>query len=69
MHAPIVKLVGAYDSVEWEIDEGKRREGGVGQLRSEESVVNVGKQKNQLLDEDRYEEVSDVIRPYLGQLI
>lgn len=33
------------------------------------SIVNVGKRKNQLLDGDLYEEVSDIIRPYLGQLI
>jgi hypothetical protein len=31
--------------------------------------VHVGKRKNQLLDEDLYDEVSDVVRPYLGQLI
>ncbi len=33
------------------------------------TIVNVGKRKNQLLDQDLYEEVSDVVRPYLGQLI
>jgi c-di-AMP phosphodiesterase-like protein len=32
-------------------------------------IVHVGKRKNQLLDEDLYDEVSDVVRPYLGQLI
>jgi hypothetical protein len=33
------------------------------------TIVHVGKRANQLLDEDRYDEVSDVVRPYLGQLI
>ena len=33
------------------------------------TIAHVGKRKNQLLDEDLYEEVSDVVRPYLGQLI
>lgn len=33
------------------------------------TITNVGKRKNQLLDEDCYEEVSDIVRPYLGQLI
>ncbi|MFC0386806.1 coiled-coil domain-containing protein [Muricoccus vinaceus] len=32
-------------------------------------IVRVGKRKNLLLDEDLYDEVSDVVRPYLGQLI
>jgi hypothetical protein len=32
-------------------------------------IVYVGKRKNQLLDEELYDEVSDVVRPYLGQLI
>jgi hypothetical protein len=33
------------------------------------AIVNVGKRKNQLLDEALYDEVSDIFRPYLGQLI
>jgi len=33
------------------------------------TIVHVGKRANQLLDEDRYDEVSDIVRPYLGQLI
>lgn len=33
------------------------------------TIVNVGKRENQLLDEDNYDEVSDIFRPYLGQLI
>jgi hypothetical protein len=33
------------------------------------AIVNVGRRKNQLLDEDLYGEVSDIVRPYLGQLI
>lgn len=33
------------------------------------TVVHVGKRANQLLDEDRYDEVSDIVRPCLGQLI
>ena len=33
------------------------------------TIVHVGKRANQPLDEDRYDEVSDIVRPYLGQLI
>ena len=33
------------------------------------TIVHVGKRANQLLDDDKYDEVSDVVRPYLGQLI
>lgn len=33
------------------------------------TIVHPGKRKNQLLQENLYEEVSDVVRPYLGQLI
>ena len=33
------------------------------------TITHVGKRKNQLLEEDRYDEVSDIVRPYLGQLI
>jgi hypothetical protein len=36
---------------------------------SDATIVHVGKRQNQLLDEDLYEEVSDIVRPYLGQLI
>lgn len=40
-----------------------------GLTETEASIVHVGKRENQLLDEDQYEEVSDIVRPYLGQLI
>jgi hypothetical protein len=40
-----------------------------GLTANDATIVNVGKRENQLLDEDRYDEVSDVVRPYLGQLI
>lgn len=33
------------------------------------SIIHIGNQKNQLLDSNLFEEVSDIIRPYLGQLI
>lgn len=33
------------------------------------SIEHVGKREYQLLDEDSYDEVSDIFRPYLGQLI
>lgn len=32
-------------------------------------IVHVGRRRNQLLNEEQYEEVSDIVRPYLGQLI
>lgn len=40
-----------------------------GLTNNDASIVSVGKRKNQLLDRDTYEEVSNIIRPYLGQLI
>jgi hypothetical protein len=40
-----------------------------GLTKKDATILNVGKRKNQLLDEDRYDEVSDILRPYLGQLI
>ena len=40
-----------------------------GLTEADATIVHVGKRNNQLLDEDLYEEVSDVVRPYLGQLI
>jgi len=33
------------------------------------SIIHIGNQKNQLLDSNLFEEVSDIIKPYLGQLI
>jgi len=32
-------------------------------------IIEVGKRKGQLLDDDSYDEVSGIVRPYLGQLI
>jgi hypothetical protein len=40
-----------------------------GLTEADATIVHVGKRQNQLLDEDRYEEVSEIVRPYLGQLI
>jgi hypothetical protein len=40
-----------------------------GLTESDATIVHVGKRVNQLLDEDKYDEVSDIVRPYLGQLI
>lgn len=40
-----------------------------GLTENDASIARVGKQPNQLLDEDQYDEVSDIVRPYLGQLI
>jgi hypothetical protein len=33
------------------------------------TIVHVGKRQNQLLDEDTYVEVSDILRPYVERLI
>src|ERR1700760_538520 len=33
------------------------------------AIIAVGKPKDQLLDEESYDEVSGIVRPYLGQLI
>jgi hypothetical protein len=40
-----------------------------GLTEADATILHVGKRQNQLLDEDRYQEVSDIVRPYLGQLI
>jgi hypothetical protein len=40
-----------------------------GLTEADATIVHVGKRANQLLDEDSYDEVSDIVRPYLGQLI
>ncbi len=40
-----------------------------GLTKQDATIITVGKRKDQLLDEDSYEEVSDILRPYLGQLI
>jgi hypothetical protein len=40
-----------------------------GLTEKDATIVHVGKRENQLLDEDSYDEVSDIVRPYLGQLI
>jgi predicted house-cleaning noncanonical NTP pyrophosphatase (MazG superfamily) len=40
-----------------------------GLTEADAAIVHVGRRANQLLDEDQYEEVSDRVRPYLGQLI
>ncbi len=40
-----------------------------GVAASEVDVVEVGKRSRQVLREEDYERVSDLIRPYLGQLI
>jgi hypothetical protein len=40
-----------------------------GLTEADATIVHVGKRQNQLLDEDQYEEVSNIVRPYLGQLI
>lgn len=40
-----------------------------GLTEEDAAIIPVGKRKNQLLDEDLYDEVSDTLRPYLGQLI
>ncbi|WP_428391508.1 hypothetical protein [Lichenicoccus sp.] len=40
-----------------------------GLTNNDADIIHVGKRKNQLLDEDLYDEVSDIVRPYLGQLI
>jgi hypothetical protein len=39
-----------------------------GLTEADASIVPVGRRKNQLLSEDDYERVSDIFRPYLGQL-
>jgi hypothetical protein len=40
-----------------------------GLTEADATIVHVGKRQNQLLDEDKYEEVSDIVRPYLQHLI
>ena len=40
-----------------------------GLTESDATIVHVGKRANQLLDEDKYDEVSDIVRPYLEHLI
>jgi hypothetical protein len=40
-----------------------------GLTEADATIVHVGKRQNQLLDEDKYEEVSGIVRPYLEQLI
>ena len=40
-----------------------------GLTESDATIVHVGERVNQLLDEDKYDEVSDIVRPYLEHLI
>jgi predicted house-cleaning noncanonical NTP pyrophosphatase (MazG superfamily) len=40
-----------------------------GMTEADATIVHVGKRQNQLLDEDTYLEVSDILRPYLERLI
>ena len=40
-----------------------------GLTEADATIVHVGKRQNQLLDEDKYDEVSDILRPYLERLI
>jgi hypothetical protein len=40
-----------------------------GLTEADATIVLVGERANQLLDDDKYDEVSDIVRPYLGQLI
>jgi len=40
-----------------------------GLTEADATIVHVGKRANQLLDEDRYDEVSAIVRPYLEHLI